>query len=127
MTLEHRELTSKIIEAAYKVHKNLGSGFLEKIYHNALTIELDNAGIKFISQFPIPIYYEGILVGDYYADLFVENKIIVELKAVDHIHLSHEIQLVNYLTATKIDNGLLINFGSEVAIKRKFRSYRKKL
>lgn len=126
MTLEHRELTSKIIESAYKVHKNLGSGFLEKIYHNALTIELDNAGIKFISHFPIPIYYDGILVGDYYADLFVENKIIVELKAVEHIHPSHEIQLVNYLTATKIDNGLLINFGSEVAIKRKFRSYRKK-
>ena len=119
------ELIKNVISAAYKVHNTLGAGFLEKIYEKSMLIELRKRGISTESQYPISVYYEDELVGDYFADLFVENCLIIELKAVENITVSHEKQLVNYLTATDIDDGLLINFGSSVNIKRKFRKYNK--
>ena len=123
--MEYEELTHEIIACAYKVHNTLGAGFLEKVYENALIIELGKAGLNVEQQFPIPVFYEKQKVGDYYADLLVENKIIIELKAVENMIKKHEVQLVNYLTGTGLDIGLLINFGSSVEIKRKYRVYKK--
>lgn len=123
--MEYEELTSQIIKAAYNVHNTLGAGFLEKVYEKAMKIELKEMGLEVESQYPIPVYYHEQSVGDYNADLFVEECIIVELKAVENIHPLHEVQLVNYLAGTGIDNGLLINFGSSVKVKRKFRNYKK--
>jgi GxxExxY protein len=120
------ELIKKVIGAAYKVHNTLGSGFLEKIYEKSLAIELYKLGIKSERQFPIPVYYDNTKVGDYFADFYVDDCLIVELKAVENLASVHEKQLVNYLAATKIDDGLLINFGTSVQIKRKFRIYKKK-
>lgn len=120
-------LIQKIIAAAYKVHNQLGSGFLEKIYERALAIELSKQGIAFQTQHPIDVFYDDQKIGDYYADLFADNKLIVELKAVDSLSVAHEKQLINYLAATGIDDGLLLNFGSgSVQVKRKFRTYKKK-
>jgi GxxExxY protein len=120
------DLIKKVIGAAYKVHNTLGAGFLEKIYEKALLIELHKLGIEVEEQYPIPVYYEEIKVGDYYADLFIDDCLIIELKAIENLSLAHEKQLVNYLSATKIDDGLLINFGSSVCIKRKYRIYNKR-
>jgi GxxExxY protein len=117
------ELTAIIIGCAYDVHNTLGSGFLEKVYENALRVELIRRGLSVKQQEPIKDYYLGELVGDYYADLLVENRIVVELKAVLALTKEHEIQLVNYLTSTRTETGLLINFGSSVQVKRKFRRY----
>ena len=117
--MKHSELTSKIIECAYKVHNTLGFGFLEIVYQNALLIELIKAGLKAEKEKAIKIFYEDQLVGDYIADIIVEGKVILELKAVKEIHAAHEAQLVNYLKATGIEVGLLINFGESVEIKRK--------
>lgn len=124
--MKSKTLTHQIIGAAYKVHNTLGSGFLEKVYENAMMIELRKRGIFAEQQTPVTVFYEEEIVGDFKADLFVEKKIIVELKAVSHIAPDHEVQLVNYLTATKKEFGLLINFGSSVEVKRKFRQYRPK-
>jgi len=120
------ELTQKIIGCAYKVHNALGSGFLEKIYENAFRIELGKAGITVKQQEPITVCYEGQVVGEYWADLWVEDRFIIEVKAVQSLITQHEVQLVNYLTATGVDNGLLINFGPSVQVKRKFREYKPK-
>lgn len=119
-----KDLTYQIIGAAYTVHGKLGSGFLEKVYENAMVIELQKRGLVVIAQYPIPVYYNGVLVGDYMADLFVNDEVIVELKAVTKLIKKHEVQLVNYLTATKKDIGLLINFGDSVDVKKKFREYK---
>ena len=121
--MEINVLTELIIGCAYTVHKVLGSGFLEKVYKNAMRIELEEAGLNVTQQHSIPIHYRGQLVGDYYADLLVEKQVIIELKAVQNLLKEHEVQLVNYLVATGIENGLLINFGSSVEVKRKFRQY----
>ena len=121
----YQTITENIIGAAYKVHNTLGSGYLEKVYENAMLIELRKRGLVVQSQFPIAVYYEGELVGEYAADLFVENLVIIELKAVENLHPRHEAQLVNYLTGTGKDIGLLINFGSSVEVKRKYRQYKK--
>jgi GxxExxY protein len=121
--LEINELTKSVIGCAYRVHKELGAGFLEKVYENALKIEIEDSGIDVVQQFPIPVNYRGRMVGDFYADLLVEGNVIIELKAVQKLAKEHEVQLVNYLSATGIDNGLLINFGSSVEIKRKFRKF----
>jgi GxxExxY protein len=121
------ELIKKVIGAAYKVYNTLGAGFLEKIYEKALLIELDKIGIKAERQFSIPVYYDNTKIGDYCADLFVDDCLIVELKAVENITVAHEKQLINYLAATQIDDGLLINFGSSVQVKRKFRIYKKSI
>ena len=118
------ELTEKVIGCAYLVHNELGAGFLEKVYENALRIELAEAGLAVKQQNPIPVKYRGEVVGDFYADLIIEDSLIVELKAVQELCKAHEVQLVNYLTATGIDNGLLINFGASVEVKRKFREYK---
>lgn len=119
----HEELTKQIIACAYNVHNTLGTGFLEKVYENAMMIELVDHGFEARQQFPVPVYYKNILVGDYYADIIVENKIVVELKAVEKLAPIHEVQLVNYLKGTNNEIGLLINFGSSVTIKRKYRDY----
>ena len=122
--MQDEVLTHKIIGCAFKVHNSLGSGFLEKVYENALRIELVKQGFKVKQQEPIKIYYEGELIGDFYADLWVDNEVIVELKAVQKLSREHEVQLVNYLNATGVDTGLLLNFGSSVEVKRKFREYK---
>jgi GxxExxY protein len=119
------DLTKEIIGAAYKVHSALGAGFLEKIYENALLIELKKIGFKAIAQCPISVFYENELVGNFFADILVEDALIIELKSVENLTALHEKQLVNYLTATGINDGLLINFGSSCQIKRKFRLYKK--
>jgi GxxExxY protein len=121
--LEINELTEKIIGCAYKVHKELGAGFLEKVYENALRIELVDAGVDVVQQYPVPVNYHGQIIGDFYSDLMAEGKVIIELKSVRKLAKEHEVQLVNYLVATGIDIGLLINFGLSVEIKRKFRKY----
>ena len=120
------EITRRIIGCAYTVHNTLGPGFLEKVYENALRIELQKHGLTVKQQEPINVTYDGYLVGEYYADLWVEGRIVVELKAVQTLVREHEVKLVNYLTATRVDNGLLLNFGPSVEVKRKFREYKPK-
>ena len=122
--MEYQDLTKEIIAGAYAVHNSLGSGFLEKVYENALFIELTERGYNVEQQIPISVFYKGVKVGDYMADLLVNKTIILELKAVENLHPIHETQLVNYLTATGLDIGLLINFGSSVVVKRKYRVYK---
>ena len=106
------DLTHMIIGCAYKVHNTLGPGFLEKVYENALRIELEKAGFRVKQQEPINVVYDGQIVGEYYADLWVNERVVVELKAALVPAKEHEVQLVNYLTATGVNDGLLINFGS---------------
>lgn len=118
------DLTRQIIGCAYQVHNTLGSGFLEKVYENAMCIVLEKQGLQVIQQAPIKVEFEGQVVGDYFADLLIEDAIIVELKAIRQINREHEVQLVNYLTATKIEIGLLINFGPSVQVKRKHRIFK---
>jgi GxxExxY protein len=124
--MENARLTETIIGCAFKVHNTLGYGFLEKVYENARRIELVKQGLKVRQQEPILVHYDGQVVGEFYADLWVEDRVIVELKAVRSLSKAHEVQLVNYLTATGIDTGLLINFGPSVQVKRKFRQYKPK-
>lgn len=118
-------LTRKIIGCAYTVHSELGSGFLEKVYENALRFELEDSGLKVLQQHPVAVRYRGRGVGDFTADLLIEDSVLIELKAVSSLAKAHEAQLVNYLTATGIDHGLLINFGASVEVKRKFRVYKR--
>ncbi len=120
------DLTQKIIGCAYKVHNTLGPGFLEKVYENALRIELEKLGLRVRQQEPINVEYEGHLVGEYYADLWVDERVVVELKAALTLAKEHEVQLVNYLTGTGVNDGLLINFGPSVQVRRKFREYKPK-
>ena len=117
--MKQKELTAKIIECAYKVHNVLGFGFLEVVYQNALLIELIKAGLQAEKEKKIQVYYDTQLVGDYMADIIVEGKVILELKSVKELHPAHSAQLINYLKATGIEGGLLINFGESVEIKRK--------
>ncbi len=116
--LKHEELSKKIIAAAYNVHKELGYGFLEKVYKNALAIELQEEGLNCVVEAPLEVTYRGKVVGEYFADLIIEDKIIVEIKAVTKLDSVHEVQLVNYLKATGQNVGLLINFGQSVEVKR---------
>jgi GxxExxY protein len=122
--MQDEELTKTIIACAFTVHNTLGEGFLEKVYENALRIELVKHGLRVRQQAPISVHYDGQVVGSYCADLWVEDRVIVELKAVRKLSKAHEVQLVNYLTATGVDTGLLLNFGPSVQIKRKSRQYR---
>ena len=117
--MKHKELTGKIIECAFRVHKNLGFGFLESVYQNALLIELTKAGLRAEKEKKIQVNYDGQVIGDFVADILVEEKVILELKSVREIHPAHEAQLINYLKATSIEVGLLMNFGEKVEIKRK--------
>ena len=120
--MQYQELTEKIIGCAYHVHNSMGFGFLESVYENCLMIELRKLGLKAESQKPVIVHYDGEVVGQFFADVVVEDAIIVELKSVRKIALSHEVQLVNYLVATEKPVGLLINFGEKnVEVKRKVR------
>jgi len=120
--MKYQELTEKIIGCAYNVYNEMGFGFLESVYEKCLLIELEKAGIRAESQKPITVHYDGKLVGNFIADILVEDKVILELKSVRRLTEVHEVQLVNYLTATGIDVGLLINFGAiKVRVKRKVR------
>ncbi len=121
-TYLHSELTDKIIKAYYKVYNTLGYGFLEKVYENALFFELRNMGLFVEKQRRIKVYYEEQKVGDYFADLIVEEKVIIELKATEALCEDHEFQLINYLKATEIEVGLLLNFGKSPEFKRKIFS-----
>jgi GxxExxY protein len=103
----------------FQVYNALGYGFLEKVYENALTYELRKQDYQVLQQVPIKVRYDGIIVGDYYADLLVNDSVILELKAVERIAAEHEAQLLNYLRATEIDVGLLLNFGPKPQVVRK--------
>ena len=119
LTMLHAHITDKIIKAFYKVNNTLGFGFLEKVYENAMAIELRKMGLNVIKQKNIKVFYDNEEVGDYYADLLVENLVIVELKAASAICEDHEMQLINYLKATQVEVGLLLNFGKKAEFKRK--------
>ena len=121
-TYLHSDLTEKIINAFFKVYNTLGFGFLEKVYENALFIELRNMDLFVEKQRHIKVYYEELEVGDYFADLIVDGKVIIELKASESLCEEHEFQLINYLKATEIEVGLLLNFGKKPEFKRKIFS-----
>lgn len=120
------DLTHTIIGCAFKVHRTLGAGFLERVYEKALRIELERAGIIAKQREKIKVWYEGQIVDNYYPDLWIDGQLIIEIKGVQTLLKQHEVQLVNYLSATGINDGLLINFGSSVQVKRKFREYKPK-
>ena len=117
--LKHHHITEKIIGAAYNVHNTLGSGFLEKVYQNSLAIELQSFGFIIGVEKTIKVYYKSEVVGNYIADIIVNEKVILEIKAIKELSDIHEVQLVNYLKATGIEVGLLINFGTSVQVKRR--------
>jgi GxxExxY protein len=121
-----RDITERIIKCFFKVYNKLGYGFLEKVYEHSLMIELIDEGLFCERQKPIKVYYKNKIVGDYYADVLVENKVIIELKAAEAIVEEHEFQLINYLKATEIEVGLLLNFGANPAFKRKILTNDKK-
>ena len=114
----HSEITESIIGAAYAVHSTLGHGFLEAVYENALAIALRREGLDVRQQLPIRVSYQGEVVGEYVADMVVAGKVLVEVKAIRRLQTAHEAQLINYLKATGIEVGLLINFARRVEIKR---------
>jgi GxxExxY protein len=116
---KYSEMTEKIIGAAYKVHNTLGSGFLEKVYQNSLVIEIRALGFDVEVEKPVKVYYHGEVVGNYVADIIVDGKVLLEIKAIKELSGIHEAQILNYLKATGIEVGLLINFGRSVNIKRR--------
>jgi len=117
--MKHEAITEKVIAAYYAVYNTLGWGFLEKVYQGAMAVELAKRGIQFRPLARIDVFYEGIRVGEYYADFIVEECVIVELKAAESIAPEHEAQLLNYLKASNVDVGLLLNFGPQPRFKRK--------
>jgi GxxExxY protein len=119
---KHSDITDKVIKAFYRVYNTLGYGFLEKVYENALYLELKNMGLNASVQVPINVFYNDSKVGCYFADILVENVVIIELKATERICEEHEFQLINYLKATEIEVGLLLNFGKKPEVKRKVYS-----
>lgn len=120
------QLITEVIECAKRIRRQLGPGFLEKVYKNAMVVELRKLKLNFETEKLIQVLYDGVVVGDYRTDLIVEGKLILELKATQDLTIANEVQLVNYLTSTGIDDGLLINFGSDkLQFKRKYRLYRR--
>lgn len=117
--MKHEDLTEKIIGVFYEVYNELGHGFLESVYENAMCIALRSKGLHVESQFSIPVWFRGFQIGSFAADIVVEGIVVVELKAVRSIDPSHEAQLLNYLRATEIEVGLLLNFGVKPEIKRR--------
>jgi len=117
--LKHGDITEKIIKSFYKVYNELGFGFLERVYENALLIELEEENLVCEKQKTLEVFYRERKVGNYFADILVENKVIVEIKACDTLIKEHELQLINYLKATNIEVGLLLNFGKEAKFRRK--------
>ena len=125
---KYKDLTEKIIGIFYGVYNKLGYGFLEKVYENAMMIELRRAGIEVKAQMPISVMYDEETIGEYTADILVKNQVIVEIKAASVLLSDHEAQLLNYLKATKIEVGLLVNFGPKPEIRRRaFDNKRKNL
>ena len=124
--MEINDLTHTVIGCAYKVHNVLGFGFIEKVYENALRIELEKLGICVLQQEEIKVWYWDQVVGVFIPDLWLPSKLIIEVKSVLNLLKEHEVKLVHYLTATKINDGLLVNFGQSVQVKRKFREYKPK-
>lgn len=123
--MDYEELIKQIIQCAYNVRMNLYAGFLESVYKNALLIELRDNGLSAHTEVPINVHYNNTIVGEFRADIVVEDIVIIELKAVQKLTAIHEAQLVNYLTATNIEHGLLINFGAEkLEIKRKYKTFK---
>lgn len=116
---KHSTVTEQIIKAFYHVYNELGHGFLEKVYENAMVIQLRKQGLVVRQQAPIKVYFDGQIVGVYFADLLVDNKVIVEIKVAEALCEEHEAQLLHYLKATEIDVGLLLNFGPRPQVKRK--------
>ena len=110
--LKHEQITKSVIGCAFEVINELGAGFLESVYEKALLLALRQKGLSAISQHPVKVLFRGECVGDFYADIFVEEKVIIELKAVKAIAPEHQAQIINYLNATGIEVGLLINFGN---------------
>jgi GxxExxY protein len=119
-------LTEQIISCCFEVHNALGGGFMEKVYENALAFELRQHGLRVMQQAPVSVSYKGQIVGQYVADLLVEGRVVCELKAASDLSVNHELQLLNYLSASGFETGLLINFGRKVAIRRKYRAYKPK-
>ena len=117
--MKHEEVTEEIIRAFYKVYNTLGYGFLEKVYQNAMVIELRQRGVAVEPQARIEVHYEGTVVGEYFADLLVAGCVVVELKAVEHLIAEHHAQLLNYLKSSGMEVGLLLNFGPKPEVKRK--------
>jgi len=126
--MDIEQIASDIIQSACNVRSALLPGFLEKVYENAMAIELRSMGYTVKQQVALDVRYKGIQVGEYVADLVVEDVAIVEIKACKDIDVSHELQTVSYLTATGIDNGIIVNFGNPktIQIKRKYRTYKPK-
>lgn len=120
MPLLHEELTSTILSACFEVSNELGAGFLESVYEKAMLIALRHKGLKAIAQFPIEVSFRGESVGQYYADIFVEDTIIVEIKTITALSPEHKAQVINYLKATGIEVGLLVNFGNPKLEYRRF-------
>ena len=118
MQFKHKEFTELIIKAFYNIYNTLGYGFLEKVYENSMMIELKLLGLNCEKQKPISVFYKNLNVGEYFADIIIENKVIVELKATEGICEEHEAQLLNYLKAIEIEVGLLLNFGKKPQFKR---------
>jgi GxxExxY protein len=124
----HREVTEKVIGVFYDVYNELGHGFLESVYHSAMLIALGQSGLRVSSLVKIPVFFRDRLIGDFIADILVEEKVILELKAVSELTPAHEAQLLNYLKATTIEIGLLLNFGPKPKVKRMaFANDRKRL
>ena len=119
MYLKHRETIDIILKNFYAVYKELGHGFLERVYQNAMFFALQEAGLEVEAQRMIKVFFRGKEVGDYFADLIVNDVVIIELKAAVALTPEHEMQLVNYLKATEIEVGLLLNFGKEPEFQRK--------
>jgi GxxExxY protein len=117
--LLYSDITDKVLKAFYNVYNRLGFGFLEKVYENAIMLELIEMGLFCERQKPIKVYYKDKIVGDYFADIMVEGKVILELKAAEGLVLEHELQLINYLKATDLEVGLLLNFGKKPEFRRK--------
>jgi len=125
--MEHEELTRIIIGCAIRVHRALGPGFLESVYRNALAHELSKACLEVHCKRRIQVRYDGALVGDFFADMLIQNSVLIENKAVQALNRAHEVQLVNYLVATQVETGLLLNFGAQrLQFKRKSRMYQPK-
>jgi GxxExxY protein len=117
--IKYQEITDKIIKIFYKVYGQMGYGFLEKVYENAMMIELKKEGLPAAAQFPIKVSYEGEIAGEYSADILVDRKVLVEIKGAKGLASEHEAQLLNYLKATNVEVGLLLNFGPKPEVKRK--------
>jgi GxxExxY protein len=123
--MKEQELTGKIIGGAMRVHSVLGPGFLESVYQKALAYELQKEGLRVVCEKPLTVHYDGIVVGEFSCDMLVEERVLIELKANQCLVSGNEVQLVNYLTATGIETGLLLNFGAaRLEFKRKFRTFR---